>query len=125
MNDIFIQSMIVGAIFENKYSSYENVYDWTGSEECSTAAVMVIEYAKEMTVSLECAMDVVMDNLLLNGFSIIEDHMWDDYHRGFLAGQIIGFPTEENLNKVKMAEVLWKNEEIYGYYHEVLNEVAV
>ena len=50
MNDIYIQSMIVGAIFENKYSSCENVYDWTGSEECSTVAVMVIEYAKEINI---------------------------------------------------------------------------
>ena len=65
----------------------------------------------------------VMNKLLENDFDTIEDHMWDDYCRGFLAGEIIGMPTDENLKMVRKAEKLWKDD-CYGYYQDVLDEVC-
>ena len=122
MNKIFINSMIIGAMFQDKYDD-ERTEDWRGSEECSTMTKKTIEYAKENNVSLECALDIVMNDLLTNDFDVVEDHMWDDYCRGFLAGEIIGFPTEDNLKKVRKAEKIWKDSPDYGYYQEVLNDV--
>lgn len=122
MNAIFIQSMEIGAIFYKQYFDDERVDDWCGSEECATMTKMTIEYAKENNISLECALYIVMENLLENDFDTIEEHAWDDYCKGFLAGEVFGMPTKNNLDKVKKAEKLWKNSE-YGYYQEVLQEV--
>lgn len=123
MNRTFINSMEIGAIFYEKYYDDERTDDWCGSEECSTMTKKTIEYAKENNVSLECALDIVMNELLENDFDTIEDHMWDDYCKGFLAGEIIGYPTEDNLKKVRKVEKLWKDS-CYGYYQEVLDEVC-
>ena len=123
MKKIFINSMTIGAMFEEKYYNDERTEDWCGSEECSTMTKKTIDYAKENNVSLECALDIVMNKLLENDFDTIEDHMWDDYCRGFLAGEIIGMPTDENLKMVRKAEKLWKDD-CYGYYQDVLDEVC-
>ena len=123
MNKTFINSMTIGAMFQNKYFNDKRTEDWCGSEECSTMTKRTIEYAKENNISLECALDVIMNELFENDFDAIENHMWDDYCRGFLAGEILGIPTEENIKKVQKAEKLWEEYSRYGYYQEVLNEV--
>ena len=122
MNRIFKQSMEIGAIFYNKYYD-ERTWEWCASDKCSTMTKMTIEYAEENNISLECALDIIIKELFENDFGAIEDHLWDDYCKGFLAGEIIGMPTRENIKKVKEAEELWEDVETYGYYQEVLNEV--
>lgn len=122
MNKTFINSMIIGAMFFDKYYNDKRLNNWSGSEECSTMTKKTIEYAQENNVSLECAFDIIMNDLIENDFDTIEDHMWDDYCKGFLAGEIIGMPTEDNLKKVRRVEKLWQDD-CYGYYQEVLNEV--
>ena len=122
MNKIFKQSMEVGALFIKEYYN-EDTHEWKCSEECSMVTAMTIEYAETYEVPLEKALDLIMEHVLTNGFDVIKDHMWDDYCRGFLAGEILGMPTDENLKKVTKAEKLWEYPSYYGYYHEVLGEV--
>lgn len=122
MNSIFKQSMEIGAIFYKKYYD-ERTWEWSASDKCPTMTKMTIEYAEENNISLECALDVVMKELFENDFDTLEDHLWDDYCKGFLAGEILGMPTKENLVKVRKAEKLWEDVETYGYYQEVLDEV--
>lgn len=123
MNNIFKQSMEVGYIFDKKYND-ERTYEWSVSDKLPTMTKMTIEYAKENNVSIECALDVIMKELFENDFDdTLEDHLWDDYCKGYLAGVMIGMPTKENLVKVRKAEKLWEDVETYGYYQEVLDEV--
>lgn len=122
MNNIFKQSMEVGAIFYKKYYD-ERTWEWSASDKCPTMTKMTIKYAKENNVSLEFALDIVMKELFENDFDTTEDHLWDDYCKGFLAGEILGMPTIDNIKMVMVAEELWKDNDTYGYYQEVLNEV--
>lgn len=54
-----------------------------------------------------------------------KNHMWDEYCKGFLAGQILGRPIEENMILVDRAERLWKDVDKYGYYQEALEDARV
>lgn len=51
--------------------------------------------------------------------------MWDEYCKGFLAGQILGLPTEKNMMLVDRAEELWKDVDKYGYYQDALEDAKV
>ena len=55
----------------------------------------------------------------------LRSHMWDEYCKGFLAGQILGLPTEKNMILVDRAEELWKDVDKYGYYQEALEDAKV
>ena len=50
--------------------------------------------------------------------------MWDEYCKGFLAGQILRLPTEENMKLLDKAEKLWEDTEKYGYYQEALDDAV-
>ena len=122
----FKQSMEVGYYFNEEVFNDERTDDWCGSEECSTFTRIIVDYAKENGCDIVEAFYKLMDETInkINSEDIpTEEHAWDDYCKGFLAGEILGMPTETNLEKVKMAEKLWLNPE-YGYYQEVLNEVC-
>lgn len=124
-DDIYKGCMLIGHRFNQKYST-EETDDWSGSEECSTVARLTYTLTNTLNVSMEKALDIVMEIAMNQGFRNVEEHMWDDYCRGFLAGEIIGMPTEENLQKVNEAEELWLDDRYgkYGYYQEVLEEVS-
>lgn len=126
MTRLFKDSMIVGYLFvENYYDDYRTD-EWKGSEECSLFAAKILGMAKIEHISIEEAFEKYANKFIdeINEIeTAIECHMWDDICKGFLAGEIIGLPTEENLKKVKRAEKLWDDPD-YGYYQEVLNEVV-
>ena len=124
LSDIYKGCMLIGNRFNQRYNT-EKTYDWNGSEECSTVAKITYEIMSALNVSMEVALDWVMYQVFDYGFRNIGDHMWDDYCRGFLAGQILGMPTEMNLELAKKAEVKWEADDgsKYGYYQEVLEEV--
>ena len=124
---IFERSMEIGHLFNvNGYNNSEETEDWTCSEECSTLANLAILTVDTTGVKTVDALATNVGVIIGNEVNIV-DHSWDDYCRGFLAGQIIGEPTEENIKKAKEADNLWFNDDEgkYGYYHEVLEEVGV
>lgn len=124
---IFERSMEIGHLFNvNGYNNSEETEDWTCSEECSTLANLAILTVDTTGVKTVDALATNVGVIIGNKVNIV-DHSWDDYCRGFLAGQIIGEPTEENIKKAKEADSLWFNDDEgkYGYYHEVLEEVEV
>ena len=126
MNEIFKKSMEVGYYFNENLSNDVTTQEWSASEECSTFTKIVVDYAKENKCNiLDAFYDVMHEMIYKIDKEIIptEDHMWDDYCKGFLAGEILGLPTKDNLKKVRKAEKLWKDS-CYGYYQEVLEEVA-
>ena len=126
MNKTFKQSMEVGCYFNEYLSNDVTTQEWSASEECSTFAKIVVDYANENKLSIPDAFHDVMHEMIYKIEKEIiptEDHMWDDYCKGFLAGEILGMPTKENLAKVRKAEKLWEDAEAYGYYQEVLDEV--
>lgn len=126
MNSTFKQAMEVGYLFWNRYGKDERTYEWKCSEECCMFCETILERAKENKISIENAFNEYAEELIDKIEKIETElpcHMWDDLCKGFLAGEILGEPTEENLKKVKKAEKLWEDVDTYGYYQEVLNEV--
>lgn len=128
LNDIYKSCMLIGNRFNQRYAT-EETDDWSASEECATVAKVTYEIMKVLNISMETALDFVMGKVIDDGFRKVEDHMWDDYCRGFLAGQILGMPTEKNLGLAEKAEEKWEADDgkdgrhKYGYYQEVLEEV--
>ena len=126
MNSTFKKAMEVGNLFWNRYEKDYRTHEWKGSEECCMFCETIIERAKKDKCSIEVTFNEFAEELI-DEINKIETelpcHMWDDLCKGFLAGEILGNPTEENLNKVKKANRLWKDVDKYGYYQEVLNEV--
>lgn len=123
---LFKQAMEVGALFWEKYQNDERVYEWNGSEECSLFCKSIIDKAIMLNCNIEESFNLKAEELV-NEINHIETtlacHMWDEICKGFLAGEILGKPIKENLQKVKEAEKLWEDIDTYGYYQEVLNEV--
>ena len=127
MTEIFKQSMEIGYYFNKVLSDDFITQEWSASEECSTFTKIVIEYAEANKLNIHDAFYTYFHELIYkieNEIVPTEDHMWDDYCKGFLAGEILGMPTKENLKKVQKAEYLWRDVDTYGYYQEVLEEVA-
>ena len=125
MNKVYKQSMEVGYYFKEEVFNDNRTEDWCGSEECATFAKIIIDYTKENGCDINVAFHEIMEETIngINNETItIEEHGWDDYCKGFLAGEILGVPTKENLSKARKAEKLWEDVE-YGYYQEVLEEV--
>lgn len=123
--EVYELCMLIGNIFNQKYRNNDKVYDWHGSEECATVAELTCDLITVLNTTVEQAFDLVMESVLTNGFKKVDDHAWDFYTRGFLAGQILGDPTEDNMKKAEKADEIWDNdyEGKYGYYQEVLEEV--
>ena len=51
---------------------------------------------------------------------------YDDFARGFLAGEILGVPNDKNVALAMRANRIWDDdldEGWYGYYQDVLNEI--
>ena len=122
---IYERSMEIGYLFNlNGYNDSDDTGDWSCSEECATLADLVIFMVDTTGVKTVDALATNVGVIIGNKVNIV-DHSWDDYCRGFLAGQIIGEPTEENIKKAKEADNLWFNDDEgkYRYYHEVLEEV--
>lgn len=128
LSDIYKGCMLIGNRFNWWYAT-EDTDDWGASEECTTVAKLTYEIMDVLNISMETALDWVMGQIYDNGFRVIEDHMWDDYCRGFLAGEILGMPTEKNLGLAEKAEEKWVADDgkdgrhKYGYYQEALEEV--
>lgn len=124
VSEIYKGCMTIGHRFKEKYGEVGAIWDWNGSEECSTVAKNAYELATTLFISFEDALDYVMDIVLSSGFRTVDDHAWDDYCRGFLAGEIIGLPTEENLKIAEKADDLWWIND-WGYYSDAINEAIL
>lgn len=124
LNDVYKGCMLIGNRFNQRYAT-EETDEWNATEECATVAKVTYEIMKVLNISTEAALDYVMGKVIDDGFRKVEDHMWDDYCRGFLAGEILGMPTEKNLGLAVEAEITWASDCFvrYGYYQEVLEEV--
>lgn len=126
---IYERSMEIGYLFNlNGYNDSDDTGDWSCSEECATLADLVIFMVDTTGVKTVDALEIAVALINGNKVKTIDqawDNAWNDYCRGFLAGQIIGKPTKANIKKAKEAEDLWLNDYKgkYGYYHEVLEEV--
>ena len=123
---LFKKAMEVGYYFKEDLYDDDRTEDWCGSEECATFTKIVVDYAEENGWDIDIAFCKIMDETVdkINNETIpTEEYMWDELCKGFLAGEILGMPTKENLNKVKKAEKLWEDPK-YGYYQEVLEKVA-
>ena len=123
MNEIYKECMMLGHSFQQKYADLLETEDWTGTEECATVAELAYNLMNKLNLNAESALDIVMDTALSNGFRNVEDHGYDDYARGFLAGEILGVPNQENYELVKKAEQIWEEDDSYGYYQEILNDL--
>ena len=127
MTNIYKHSMDIGHYFNTEFYNDNRTEDWCGSEECATFAKIILDYVEKNNCDVSVALYKLTEETIdgINNESIkTEDHARDDYCKGFLAGEILGLPTEDNLNKVRMAEELWKDSDKYGYYQEVLEEVV-
>lgn len=120
--------MEIGHLFDMEFNEKndDRVKEWTGTEECATFARAIMDYADEHKCNIATAFYEIAEEVvsgICDGAFVIKDNGYDEYCRGFLAGEIIGFPTEENLRLAQEAEDQRKNG-LYGYYQDVLNEVC-
>ena len=125
LSETYKKCMHIGNWF-NKHSNEEMDEEWYASEHCATFAKAVCDVVEIINSGIETTAQYIYDRLVKGGFRRVDDHMWDDYCKGFLAGQIIGIPTEENIRKAEIAEQMWEEDKEgkYGYYQEVLNELV-
>ena len=123
MTEKYKRSMQVGYVFYDLFGENDLIDDWNGTEECATLAEIVCYLCDANGLKTVDAVEVVTD-LMIGNKVIIKDHGYDDYARGFLAGEILGELNEENFEKAMNAEHIWFNDDYeYGYYQEVLNKV--
>ena len=123
---LFEKAMEVGCLFWEKYQDDQRTHEWNASEECCLFCRTIIEKANENGLSINNILDEYAEELIgkINDIeTALLCHMWDELCKGFLAGEILGMPTKENLKKVQRAEKLWEDVDTYGYYQEVLEEV--
>lgn len=125
--ELYKKSMEVGYLFWNKYKNDERVYEWNATVECSDFCENIIRSSNNTGKSIsEIFFDTseqIIETINNKTMEII-DHDWDEYCKGFLAGEILGMPTDENMKLVAEAEKLWEDPS-YGYYQEVLEEVKI
>ena len=129
--DIFKQSMKIGYLFYNTYGSSKELMNWD-CEWCAEFTKRIIDlYEKSNRVfSLEKIFDQNAIDVIFEIFHDKDknwDHLWDDYCKGFLAGEIIGYPLPTNMLLVDWAEYYWDEHDrdgnyTYGYYQEVLED---
>lgn len=123
---LYKKAMEVGCLFWSKYGNDERT-DWSATEGCAEFCRYIVEEAVTTNQPVE---DVFHQSgeyyieIINNNDSVIKSHGWDEYCKGFLAGEILGMPTENNMKLVDKAEKLWKDT-TYGYYQEVLEEVKI
>lgn len=123
--ELYKKAMEIGYLFNKKYMNDERTYEWSCSVECSMFCEYIIGVSREINNSIKEAFDMASESYIIgikNNIFITKDHDWDEYCKGFLAGEILGMPTEENMELVRKAEKLW-HDTSYGYYQEVLEEV--
>lgn len=121
---LFKKSMEIGALFDSKYKNDERT-DWIAGEGCAEFCRYIIEEAaatNQPVKDIFCHSGEHFIEIINNNRSDIKSHDWDEYCKGFLAGEIFGMPTKENMKLVNEAEKLWEDTS-YGYYQEVLEEV--
>lgn len=125
LSDIYITCMCIGSYFKGKQCNDNRFNDWHGTEECAEYAEAVYSLINHVGCDYKIACDVVSDLIDDTGFINGKDHGYDVFSRGFLAGEILGYPDKTNIKKAEEAERLWEEDDgsIYGYYQEVLNEL--
>ncbi len=126
--DLFLKAMEVGYYFDQEINSHndDRTENWTGTEDCATFAKAILDYAEEEGCDISFAFYEIVDETITgicDGTFIVKDHGYDDYCRGFLAGEILGYPNKETMELVAEAEKRWNSHSNYGYYQEVLNEI--
>ena len=100
-SDLFRVCMIIGRNFRERYGRDNRTSDWSATTECSTFTKMVLDLMHTSKQPASECVDEVIKSIFENGFSQIEDHAWDDICRGFLAGEILGDPTPQNMERLK------------------------
>lgn len=121
--DLYKKAMEIGYLFNKKYSDDCMTEDWNTSEEASYFCKKIIKKAEKHKCSVGESFEKYGEKIIKKierKKGKLRSHMWDEYCKGFLAGQILGYPTEENMILVDRAERLWEDTDKYGYYQEVL-----
>lgn len=115
---LYKKAMEIGCLFWKKYKDDERVYEWNATVECSNFCESIIRLSNNTGKSInEVFFDTseqIIETINNETMEII-DHDWDEYCKGFLAGEILGMPTKENMKLVTEAEKLWEDTK-YGYY---------
>lgn len=127
----YIECMKIGNYFNENYYDDKRTADWSGSEECAVVAEISYTLSHSLNMDYRDAVDFAMNKIFTYGFQdSYKDEMskstlyMDDITRGFLAGEILGKPTEENIKKAERAEKIWFiSYSEYNYYQDVLNEI--
>ena len=125
--DLYKKAMEVGYLFNKKYQNDYRTEDWTASEGCSYFCKKLIQKAEKYGYSMEETFEKYAEKVIKKAAKKeghFKNHMWDEYCKGFLAGQILGLPTEENMKLLDKAEKLWEDTEKYGYYQEALDDAV-
>ena len=122
MTNQYLKAMAVGAKLKNNKMLYDMTDKWYGSEQCrifTQIMVNAIDF-KNNACTVEDLMYAIID-----GINNIEISQYNDYARGYIAGERIGVPTNKNKKIVYEIENIWSkdNGEKWGYYQELVNEV--
>lgn len=124
LSNNFMLAMEIGAMPGILDDIDENA-NWNGSEECREFAKMVVYHVKK-GMSMEEAVCNVKADICFHYDDFVtkaeKKSDYDDFARGFLAGEIFGKPNDKNIGFIKDAEKRWAEDMSAGYYQEVLND---
>ena len=126
--EIFTKAMEVGYYFNMEINSHndDRTENWTGTEDCATFAKAILDFIEEEGGDVSFAFYEIADETITgicDSMFVVKDHGYDDYCRGFLAGEILGYPYPETMELVAEAEKRWNANHGCGYYQEVLNDI--
>lgn len=126
INKIRENSIAVGIYFR-EYLIDERTENWSASEECSTFTKSILDYVDEYDFGIGFVLrtfsNIIVNNINNKTIPVI-DHAWDDYCKGFIAGEILGSLTEQSIKQILEADELWENDfGDYGYYQDALMAV--
>lgn len=120
----FKDAMIVGVLFDEQYRKDPRVKDWTNEKHISEFCDMIFDTVTKgidvVDEFYEYADEIIN---IINKLDDIEVYKWNSANKGFIAGHILGEPTEDNINKVRKANDLWETRK-YRSYVDALLEVS-
>ena len=114
------KAMAVGAKTKKINELKEEISEWNEIGQCrlfTEIIVNAIDYKNNETTIEEMMVKIAK--------AINKDEGYDEYSRGFIAGEMIGEPNEDNLDIASTCEEIWENDKNgkYGYYQEVIDRV--
>lgn len=120
MNNIYEKAMIVSYKLNKNEALKSLTKNWCGTQECRVFTQIIINAIdfKNEEKSIDDLMFAIIE-----GINNIEIGDYDEYAKGFIAGEMLGMPNEKNKKLYEKIEKEWAENMDIGYYPEAIKKV--